>query len=305
MHRHLRLSFLLVLLSSLASAQQAGPAANAKPTTTTKPVAPVTSSSHLPSEETVNAFMHEMFGYEPSLNWKIVDIKPSQAAGLAEVTVVIGSPQGQQLNRFYVTPDGQHAVVGEVIPFGVHPFDADAAKLKQGVTGPARGPANAPVTIVEFSDLQCPHCKGAQPVLDRLLSENSNVRLVFESFPLPNHDWAEKAAYYADCISRSSNDAFWKFIESVYSAQSDILTSNADEKLTALAEQAGAKGPDIAACADKPETAGRVERSVMLGRSLNVTATPTAFINGRKVVIGEIPYEGLKQLVNFAAQEKK
>ena len=57
-----------------------------------------------------------------------------------------------------------------------------------------------------------PHCKEAQPTLDKLMAEDKNVRVVFQSFPLPMHDWAAKAAAYADCVSRSSNDAFWKFI---------------------------------------------------------------------------------------------
>ncbi len=73
----------------------------------------------------------------------------------------------------------------------------------------------APVTVVEFSDLQCPHCKEAQPNLDRLAAEDKNARIVFQNFPLPMHDWAMKAASYADCVARSSPDAFWKFVESI------------------------------------------------------------------------------------------
>ena len=71
------------------------------------------------------------------------------------------------------------------------------------MNGPSRGPADAPVTLVEFSDLQCPHCKEAQPTIDKLMAEEKNARLVFQNFPLPAHDWAAKAAYYGDCIGRS------------------------------------------------------------------------------------------------------
>ena len=122
--------------------------------------------------------------------------------------------------------------------------------------------------MVDFSDLQCPHCKEAHPALEKLMAENKNVRLVFQSFPLPMHDWAAKAAAYADCVSRSSNDAFWKFIAECLRAQSDITAANADEKLTGLADGAGVKGADIAACAAKPETASRVEKSQALGQVL-------------------------------------
>jgi protein-disulfide isomerase len=158
--------------------------------------------------------------------------------------------------------------------------------------------------VVEFSDLQCPHCKEAQPTIDKLMSDEKNVRLVFQNFPLPSHDWAAKAAYYGDCIGRTSPEAFWKYVASVYDAQKDITASNADEKLTALAEQSGAKGPATAACAAKPETATRVQQSVALGAALEVTGTPTLFVNGRKISnVSGLPYEVLKGLTEFAARE--
>ena len=144
-----------------------------------------TFSTRLPSEETVNAFMKQMFGYDPSVSWKIAAIRPSPAQGLAEVVVVLSNPQGQQNSRLYVTADGQHAVIGDIIPFGDHPFVPAQEALTKGMNGPSRGPADAPVTVVEFSDLQCPHCKEAQPTIDKLMSEEKNVRLVFQNFPLP------------------------------------------------------------------------------------------------------------------------
>jgi protein-disulfide isomerase len=242
-----------------------------------------------------------MFGYDSSLSWKVSNIKPSEAEGLTEVNVVVTGPQGKQSNRFYVTADGQHVISGEIIPFGSHPFAATQKTLEKGINGPAHGPANAPVTVVEFSDLQCPHCKEAQPTVEKLISEQKNVRVVFQSFPLPMHDWAAKAAAYADCVARSSNDAFWKFIASVYAAQGDITAANADEKLTGLADAAGVKGADIAACAAKPDTTSRVEKSVALAKELNVDSTPTFFVNGRK--IPAVPYEVLQKLVDFAAQQ--
>lgn len=255
----------------------------------------------LPSEDTVNAFMQQMFGYQPDVSWKIESIKPSAAAGLTEVDVLVSSPHGQQSNKFYVSADGKHAVVGDIMPFGAHPFEADKKELERSATGPSRGPANAPVTIVEFADLQCPHCKEEQPTVDKLLSEEKNVRLIFQNYPLPSHDWAAKAAAYADCMGRSSNDAFWKYIGSVFENQAQITAANADEKLTSLADQAGVKGSDIAACAAKPETMTRVQQSEALGHAVDVTSTPTLFINGREIP-GGVPYEILKKLVDFAAK---
>ena len=306
MRRSLLYSCLVLVLVSLSVAQQKTPPTH--PGEKTKDALPPvpTFSTRLPSEETVNAFLRQMFGYDPAVSWKIAVIRPSQAEGLSEVLVVLSNAQGQQNSRLYITADGQHAVIGDIIPFGIHPFTPAQEALSKGITGPSRGPIDAPVTVVEFSDLQCPHCKEAQPNIDKLMSEEKNVRLVFQNFPLPSHDWAAKAANYGDCIGRASPDAFWKFAASVYDAQKGITAANADEKLTALAEQAGAKGADTAACAAKPETTTRVQSSVALGTALEVTGTPTLFINGRKIGnVGGLPYEVLKGLTEFAAKEPK
>ena len=97
-------------------------------------------ATNLPSEATVDSFLHQQFGYQPDLTWKISSIKPSTIAGLAEVSVVLASPQGQQLTRFYVGPDGKHALIGDIIPFGAKPFDPAKKALEKGITGPSSGP---------------------------------------------------------------------------------------------------------------------------------------------------------------------
>ena len=233
------LSFSLVVLAQQQS--------SAKPKSS--PQAAAHPGANLPREDEVNGFLQQYFGYIPQLTWKILSIKPSKAEGLTEVNVQMSSPQGQGVQTFLVTEDGKHAVTGEIIPFGKHPFEEARLELEKRANGPSRGPANAPVMIVEFSDLQCPHCKAANPTIERLLTEDPNVHFVLQNFPLPSHNWAEKAAKYADCVGRASNDAFWKFVDSVYAAQDQITADNADEKLTDLAKKAGVKGSDIAACA--------------------------------------------------------
>jgi protein-disulfide isomerase len=262
------------------------------------------STAGLPSEDVVNAFMHQTFGYDPQLTWKIVSIKPSQAEGLAEITVQISGPQGQGAQKFYVSEDGKHAIVGEILPFGSQPFEKARLELEKKATGPGKGPANAPVKIVEFSDLQCPHCKEANPTIEKLLNEDPNIHFVYQNFPLPSHNWAEKAAAYDDCVAKASTDAFWKFVDNVYGAQDQVTADNADQKLIELADKAGVKGSDIAACAALPEAQSRVQASVNLGKSLDVTGTPTLFINGRPVGVNANSYDALKQLVDFAAKEK-
>ena len=289
--------FALVLLSIAAFSQ-------GKPKTTTSAASHNSGEMPLPSEETVNAFLQQTFGYDSQLTWKIVSIRPSKAEGLAEVNVQMTSPQGQGGQKFYVSADGKHALVGEILPFGPHPFEETRLELKKKVTGPSRGPSDAPVMIVEFSDLQCPHCKEANPTIERLLKEEPNLHFVLQSFPLPMHNWAAKAAAYGDCTAKFSNDAFWKFVDSVYEAQSDITAENADQKLTELADKAGVKGADVAACSTQSETQAHVEASIKLGQSLDVNSTPTLFINGRPIGVGGNNYDLLKMIVDYSAKQK-
>ena len=157
--------------------------------------------------------------------------------------------------------------------------------------------------IVEFGDLQCPACKAAQPTIEALVASQPNARFVFQNFPLEMHNWAAKGAAYADCVGRASNDAFWKFVAKTYETQPDITAENVEEKLTAIANDSGVKGADIAACAAKPETKTRVDASIKLGKSVDVTGIPTLFINGRR--IGNVEKDLLpiyKRLVEFAAK---
>jgi|SRR5579862_3790548 len=294
-----RLIFIALLFCGFSAAQTS---TTAKPGD--KPAA--APAANLPSEATVDSFMEETFGYEPQVSWKISSIKPASVPGLAEVDVILANPQGQQLSRFYVTSDGEHAVVGEIIPFGAKPFEPVKKILEKGATGPSRGPKNAPVTIVEFGDLQCPACKAAQPAIEALIASEPNAHFVFQNFPLEMHNWAAKGAAYADCVGKSSNEAFWKFIAKVYETQSDITAENADEKLTAIANDSGVKGAEIAACATAPATKADVAASLALGKTVNVTGTPTIFINGRSIGnVSGVPAASLKALVDFAAKESK
>jgi protein-disulfide isomerase len=301
MHRTL-LAALLLSGISIAQTKAAHPAKPAvKPAATSAAAAGTTA---LPSEDTVNSFLFQMFGYDPTVTWKVTDIHPSEVPGLAEVLITITNAQGSNPNKVLVSADGKHAIAGDILPFGAKPFEDARVKLEKGVTGPAKGPAKAAVTIVEFSDMQCPHCAKAAPVIEQLLTEEPDVRFIFQNFPLPAHNWAEKAADYVDCVGRaSSNDAVWKFIQKTFEDQTNITEANLDEKLKAIATASGANGDEIAACAAKPDTKARVEASLALGKSVDVTGTPTLFINGRNVP-GGTPVELLKKIVDFQAGQK-
>jgi protein-disulfide isomerase len=309
---HLHRAFLAAFLASgiaIVQAQTAHPA-KAEPKPAAAPAA--TGFAPLPTEETINAFLFQMFGYDPTISWKVTDIHPSEVPGLADVSVVLTNSQGANQNRLLVSSDGKHAIAGDILPFGAKPFEDGRIKLEKGVNGPAKGAAKGPITIVEFSDMQCPHCAKAAPAVDQLLAQVPEAHFVFQNFPLPMHDWAEKAASYVDCVGRSSaggtsaggaaNDAVWKFIQKTFDEQANITASNADEKLKAIATASGANADEIAACAVKPDTQARIQASLALGKSVGVTGTPALFINGRNA--SGYPVEVQKKIVDFEASQK-
>jgi len=288
---------MLLVLSAPLFAQKAGAPA---------PVSH-SGSSELPSKATVESFLKHWFGYDPSLEPAVSDISPSDIPGMAQVLVTLGTGTDRKSMLMYITPDQHHAIVGEVLPFGADPFAHDRELLARSKTGVARGPDRSTLTLVEFSDLECPVCKQAQPTMDKLLADYPQARFVFQQFPLETvHPWAFKAALYADCVGRENNGAFWKFVQSVYDDQLTIDTTNADEKLRAKAAAAAVPDQETAACAANHDTERRVRESMALGKELDVRGTPTLFINGRKINnVLAMPYELLKNVVDWEEKEAK
>lgn len=292
--------------SSGAASAAAGKADAAKPAS---PAAASPSGSTLPSEATVNAFFHRMFGFQPNLVFKVLSIKASPVDGLAEVAASVNTPNGQQITKMFVQKD--YAIAGELLPFGADPFAKERAILDKAAFGPTQGPATPAITIVEFGDLECPACKLAQPAIEKLMRGQTKVKLIFQNYPLDQiHPWARQAAAYVDCIARENNDAAWKFIASVYEQQEAVDQQHESgaagltNKLNGLAAGAGADAKKVAACADSSETKARLDRSKKLGEEVAIASTPTFFINGRRVGnVVNMPPDGLKALVDFEIEE--
>jgi len=283
--------------SSTANAAAGGKAATANGAT----------NSSLPSEATVDAFLKKMFGWNQDLTWKVEEVKPSEAAGISEATVVFNTPRGPQIARFYITADQKYTFMADLLPFGADPF-AEARQLLKAADGPWHGPKDATTTIVEFGDLECPACKAAQPNITKLMEEEPKVRLIFENYPLPQHKWAMTAAKYLDCLGRQNNDAAFKFIATTYDHQSEITEQNVDPMLKGYVKDSGGDPDAVAACVTKPETEKRVRESMALGEKLDVSSTPTFFIDGRKLVgfsTNSTPYDAVKAMVDFDVANAK
>lgn len=271
--------------------------------------APASSAANasVPNEATVNAFLKKMFGWNQELTWKVEEIKPSEASGIAQATVVFNTPRGPQIARFYITADQKYTFMADLLPFGADPF-AETRQLLQAANGPVHGPKDATTTIVEFGDLECPACKAAQPNITKLMEEEPKVKLIFQNYPLPQHKWAMIAAKYLDCLGRQNNDAAWKFIATTYDHQSDITELNVEGMLKGYVKDAGGDPDAVAACVTKPDTEKRVHDSMALGEKLDVSSTPTFFIDGRKLVGFSptgTPYDAVKAMVDFDVANAK
>jgi protein-disulfide isomerase len=298
MMKNFSLVAFLFLPAVIVFAQTSTPSTPVAPSRKPAATTNTNTGAALPTKDEVEAAMKRTLGYDPSVTWVIYDISPSAIAGVADVLVSINKQAAQHI---YMASQTQNAIVGEMIPFGPHPFDAIRAKL-QAADGPAIVHQTPVISMVEFSDLQCPHCKAAQPIVEKLTNDFPQVRYVFQQFPLPEslHPWALKGAEYAHCVGRLNPDLFWKYIAAVFENQISIAAPTADDKLKELATSVGLDAQKISTCAGLPQTEAAVKKSVDLGQSLDVTQTPTLFVNGRRVLgIADIPYDQLKNLVQF------
>ena len=141
-----------------------------------------------------------------------------------------------------------------------------------------KGPADAPVTIVEFSDYQCPYCLRAEQVLGELLDEfPEKVRLVFKDFPLRFHGGAEPAAVAARCAGESGR--YWEYHDMLFVAQGDFARAD----LITYAVRLGLPREPFIACLDGGRYRAAVQADVREGRAAGVTGTPTFFVNGRRM----------------------
>jgi protein-disulfide isomerase len=286
--------------------QQAAPAAGPPQF---PPVDPANFTTATPSKDTVNAFLHEFWGYDPDRVWQIQAIQKTAAPGISKVTVLAAQKTNPQIGtlQFFTTPDGQHLISNDVMPFGARPFDAAHNILLAEANGPSKGAASKDLLLVEFADFQCPHCKAVQPTLQRLLQDFPNAHFVFENLPLTSiHTEAMKAALYSVCVSQlDGNDAFFKFSQLVFESQERLTPQTSDSVLNDAATKAGADAAKVGSCALSPQARAAVDASIKLAQTLNVNETPTLFINGRGVPMGAAPYETLQKIVAFQAKEDK
>jgi len=166
-------------------------------------------------------------------------------------------------------------------------------RAEVAATGPSKGPANAPVTVIEFSDYQCPFCKRAEPTIQAVLEKYpTQVRVVYRHMPLDGlHPRARAAAIAAVCAEKQ--EKFWPYHEELFANQTALNDEDLDK-------YAGAAGLDVAAfktCRQSPEAAQRVQVDADAARAVGITGTPAFLINGI-LISGARPFEDFAKWID-------
>ena len=250
---------------------------------------------------TLESYLRHVELWIPEISVKIDDAKPSAVMpAMAEVWVHLSYNGGTKDELYYVSKDGRNVVKGEVFDINGNPFQGNLDKLKTSGQ-PSFGPATAAVKLVVFSDFQCPVCKEESQVLRQNIAKAfpDKVQVVFEDFPLDAiHNWARTAAIAGRCVYKQNPAAFWDYFDWAYENQTLIGADNFTSKFQAFATEKSLDGMQLGRCVDSKATEAEVNKSVTEGHQLQVSATPTIFMNGRKLE-GSIPWEQLQALINF------
>ncbi len=192
--------------------------------------------------------------------------------------------QSEQRDNFMKQLEQKNNVV-----YLLEPFRVDVPSENS----PALGSEDAPVTIVEFSDFECPYCQNFASTLKAVKTNyGDKVRLVFMQFPLGNHPNAKKAAEAALCANEQGR--FWEMHDLLFAERDRLQVDQLKEKAKRLE-----LAPDaFNDCLDSDRYAEQVQKEQQAGSAVGVTGTPAAFVNGRPLPAGAIPYEAVSSVVD-------
>jgi protein-disulfide isomerase len=270
------------------------------------PVNPKYFTATSPTVATVDGFLKSLWGYDANRIWRVEAILTTAAPGVSKVIVFVSdrSPNAKvQTTAFFVTPDGNHAVTGDaVVAFGATPFAETRKMIQARADGASQGAASKDFMLVEFADMQCPHCKDAQETMALIVKDFPNARVVFQSFPLVEiHPFAFKAAAYGYCVQKLKNDAFFTYSAAVFDTQAALTPETGDATLKAAVTKAGLDPAAIDACAATQAIKDQVNASIKLAEDAGVDQTPMISINGHVLPLAGIPYETLKTIISYQA----
>lgn len=238
-------------------------------------------------EKRVEAYLRKLYAWGPSYRIRLGPPAPAEVPGFVRYTVEVTLEGQSDTAVLYVSRDGRHLIRGEVLDTSIDPFAA-ARRILRTAGRPSRGPASARVTVIDFSDFQCPHCKQLDLALRHLVAQYPQVRFVSKQYPLSQiHPWAMTAATAAACAFRLRPEAYWTVHHAIFDQQEKITAENAWQTLQDIAASAGIDGDAMRACLAAPEPRQAVEDDLKEGEAVRIANTPTVFVNGRRLVGGD------------------
>jgi protein-disulfide isomerase len=157
---------------------------------------------------------------------------------------------------------------------------------------PSKGPATAPIEMIEFSDFQCPFCVSAVPTVNQVLSEyGDRIHFTYRHYPLATHPRARPAAEASQCAAEQGK--FWQFHDKLFADQSRL----GDEDFKQHAAQLGLDTAQFAACVDSHKYQAEIDTDIRVGNEAGVSGTPAFYINGR-MLSGAQPFEAFKRIID-------
>ncbi len=232
-------------------------------------------------------FVRDLFAWGPEFKVSIGPLAPSPSPDfyLAPIHVTINGQT--DTGSAYISKDGKTFLRGDMFDMAKNPFADNLAELHID-DNPSVGPSNAKVTVVEFSDFECPHCREFSQVLREIVPQYPQVRFVFKDFPLTQiHPWAETAAIAARCAFIQQPKVFWTFQAQIFDNQDLISAENVWEKVVAFASQDNLDADTFKTCMSSTEAKAAVDANHRDGEALSVNSTPTIFVNGRPLAGGD------------------
>lgn len=295
--RNALLGAVALLLTAVPAVGQAPkPAADPQPAATVAP-AVATSPENEALLKSTETFVRKLFAWGPEIKVKLGPLAQSTAADFYVVPVEVTLNDQKENGEVYVSKDGKTLLRGEIFDMHADPFADNAAKIHlEG--SPSKGPADAKVTVVEFADFECPHCRELYESLQAIETKYPQVRFVYKNFPLTQiHPWAETAAIGARCAYEQSPEAFWKIHNAIFDDQDVISPENIWDKLVSYASQAGLNADTFKACLSSAGAQKAVDAEHGEGVAVGVNSTPTVYVDGRPLAGGDP--QTLVQYIDF------
>lgn len=254
-------------------------------------------------EQQIADYVRKAFNIPPSMGVNVKQTETSTVSGLRQIQIELTSPNGNQTQDAWLTPDN-HLLVGRLLDLSIDPYQKNMEKIKLE-DAPTTGASDAKVTIVEYSDFQCPYCGAAYKTIDQLLQQyQGKVKLVYKHLPLSIHNWAEDAAVASACAYQQKPEAFWKVYNYLFVNQASITKATLTDKILLATKDTGVNEEDLKKCITTRSTLPLVQANETEAGNLGLNSTPSFMINGHPVV-GALELAQYKQIIDDALKTAK